>query len=88
MIIISYTSYIINVHQFCYMNKLKYYILLERFRFLTSKVYRVLMKSYHNLFVNVKITKNVESPSCFIIANKLFWKPFKQFGETHKFSKL
>jgi len=44
------------------------------------------MKSFHNLLVNVKITKNVESPSCFIIVNKFFCNPFKQFGD--KFSKL
>jgi uncharacterized membrane protein len=88
MIIISCTCYKISVHQFCYMNKLKYYILFERFNFLTYKVYRGLMKSYHNFFVNVKIKKNVESPSCLIITNKLFSKPFKHFGEIHKFLKL
>ncbi len=70
------------------MKKLKYYILFERFSFLTSKVYGAIMKNSHNLFVNVKITKNVENPICFIIANKLFSKPFKQFGKIHKLTKL
>ncbi len=43
-----------------------------RFSFLACKVCRAFMRGSHNLFVNVKVTKIVGGPICFIVANNVF----------------
>jgi hypothetical protein len=40
-------------------------------------VYGAFMGGSHNIFVNVKTTKNVGGISCLIITNKIFHKPFE-----------
>jgi hypothetical protein len=45
---------------------------LGNFHFVTCNAYKILMKGSCNLLAYLKVTKNVEGPSCQIIANDFF----------------
>jgi hypothetical protein len=48
------------------------FILVGKFNLVARNVCKTFMKEFHNHLVNVKVTNNVEKPSCQIIAN-IFW---------------
>ncbi len=48
------------------------FIFLRKFHFVACNAWIFLMRGFRNLLAYVKVTKNVERPSCQIIANDFF----------------